>query len=203
MSSVSKIAACGLLAGLAGVVGLAHAQQNVEIVNEGGIRDKWMLADGTQLTAPGYPAQFVDRGDSVCLAMGYAIKPDGSTSDFSLIRSWNSSTGAAEPVEGFWNVFTQAGANALSQWKFKPRPEVAKPQPTYTVATLFFNGKDGIDNETLKGHCRIDYLKALVEENQAQGLSWAQRRELERMEQYSRRAMQENPGIRPRPRPTP
>lgn len=201
MSSVSKIAACGWLVGLAAVAGSAQAQRNVQIVNEGGIRDKWMLADGARLAAPGYPAQFVDRGDSVCLAMGYAINPDGSTSDFSLIRSWNSSTGAAEPVDGFWDAFTQAGANALSQWKFAPRPEVAEPDPTYTVATLFFNGKDGIDNETLKGHCKIADLKALVEENQTQGLSWAQRRELESMEQHSRRIMQESPGIKPPPRP--
>lgn len=198
MSSASRIAACMLFAGMAAVIGSARAQRDIEVVNEGGIRDRWMLAEGVELAAPGYPAQFVDRGDSVCLAMGYAIKPDGTTSDFSLIRSWNSSTGVAEPVEGFWDTFARAGANALSQWKFQPRPEVAEARPTYTVATLFFNGRDGLDNQTLRDHCRIDDLKALVEQNRKQGLTWEQQRELESMQYNARRIIRENPGMRPR-----
>ena len=148
--------------------GIVHAQENVRIVNEGGIRDQWMLADGVQLTAPGYPAQFVDRGDSVCLALGYAIKPDGSTSDFSLLKSWSSSTGNVEPLEGFWDTFAQAGANALSQWRFKPRPEVDEPVATYTVATLSFRGKDAVDAEALRANCKVSDLEALVAEDDAE-----------------------------------
>lgn len=162
-------------------IGVASAvtQEDVRIVNEGGIRDSWMLADGVSLAAPGYPGQFVERSDSVCLAMGYAINPDGTTSDFSLLKKWNSSTGIEEPVEGFWGAFTQAGANALSQWKFKPRPEVAHPSVTYTVATLFFNGRDGVDTNSLRQHCKIDDLKALIEQDKE--LNWAQRRDMESM----------------------
>ena len=148
--------------------GIAHAQGNIRIVNEGGIRDQWMLADGVQLIAPGYPAQFVDRGDSVCLALGYAIKPDGSTSDFSLLKSWSSSTGNVEPLEGFWDTFAQAGANALSEWRFKPRPEVDEPVAIYTVATLSFRGKDAIEAEALRAHCEVSDLEALVAEDGAQ-----------------------------------
>lgn len=206
MSSSSKAVTSALLMGLAGLAGVAHAQRDIRIVNEGGIGDQWMLADGTRLAAPGYPAQFVERGDSVCLAMGYAIRPDGSTSDFSLIKSWNSSSGDAEPADNFWDTFTQAGANALSQWKFKPRPEVIRPQTTYTVATLFFNGRDGLDSETLKSHCRVADLKTLVEQNKAQGLTWEQRRERELLERQaaSMRSIVENPGtLRPLPRPNP
>ena len=62
---------------LCAVAAVAHAEDRVRIVNEGGIRDQWMLADGVKLAAPGYPAAFAERGDNVCVAIGYAIRPDG------------------------------------------------------------------------------------------------------------------------------
>lgn len=204
MKLARRLAVLMLFPTMALATGAAVAQQDVRIVNEGGIGDRWMLAEGASPVAPGYPAQFVERGDSVCLAMGYAINPDGSTSDFSLLKSWNSSGGDAEPVPGFLDGFSQAGANALSQWKFAPRPEVDDPQTTYTVATLFFRGRDGIDTATLKQHCRIADLKALVRQNAQRGIHWAQRRDMEAMQRRnaSNRAMAESPGtISPPPRP--
>lgn len=181
--------------------GVAHAQDDIRIVNEGGIRDQWMLADGAQLAAPGYPAQFVEQGDSVCLALGYAIQPDGSTSDFSLLKSWSSSTGSVEPVEGFWDTFAQAGANAVSEWKFKPRPEVDEPVATYTVATISFRGKDAVDANALADNCKVDDLEALVAENDAV----RQRRyravvERDRDSMLHRAAPQREPTVTP-PRP--
>lgn len=164
--------------------GLAHAQENVRIVNEGGIGDQWMLADGVPLAAPGYPGQFVEQGDSVCLAMGYAIKPDGSTSDFSLLKSWSSSVEAAEPPAGYWDAFAQAGANALSQWRFKPRPEIDAPATTYTVATLSFNGTDAVEAGALRQHCKVDDLEALVARNNAE-----QQRRYRSVEQRDRESM--------------
>src|SRR5688500_16753070 len=55
---------------MAGVVAAAVAApglaaEKVRIVNEGGIKDQWTLAEGTKLAAPGYPAALVERGDSV------------------------------------------------------------------------------------------------------------------------------------------
>lgn len=144
------------------------AKDRVRVVNEGGIRDAWMLADGVKLAAPGYPAAFVERGDNVCMAIGYSIEPDGSTSNFALLKSWNSSAGEIEPVSGFWDGFTQAGAHALSQWKFKPRPEVTSPQPTYTVATMHFMGKEAMDPIALRGHCAIEDLSAFLQEQKSQ-----------------------------------
>lgn len=166
MDIARKLAIPALL--LCSGAGLVHAQENVRIVNEGGIGDQWLLAEGAQLVAPGYPEQFVERGDNVCLAMGYAIKPDGSTSDFSLLKSWTSSTGNAEPVTGFWETFAQAGANALSQWRFQPRPEVDAPIPTYTVATLIFTGGTPVDADSIREHCRVEDLAALVAQNNAE-----------------------------------
>lgn len=175
----------------------ASAADRVRIVNEGGIRDQWMLADGVKLAAPGYPASFAERGDNVCVAMGYGIKPDGTTSDFSLLKAWNSSTGEKEPVDGFWDSFMQASAGALSQWKFKPRPEVSKPETTYTVATLHFVGKEATDAAGLRSHCAISDLAGFVQQKKADAFQTGTR-ERQALESYRRsqlnsRAMNESP----------
>lgn len=141
---------------------LAQAQDAVGIANEGGIRDKWMLADGVTLAAPGYPAGFAGRGDNVCVAVGYRIRPDGSTSDYTLLRSWSSSTGEKEPEAGFWDAFAQASAAALAQWKFKPRPEVASANPVDTVATMTFMGKTMDDPAALRSRCKIEDLRTVL-----------------------------------------
>ena len=152
---------------LCALAAAAQAADRVRIVNEGGIRDQWMLADGIKLAAPGYPSAFAERGDNVCVAIGYAIKPDGTTSDFTLLKNWSSSTGDKEPVTGFWDAFAQAGAGALAQWKFKPRPEVATPHPTYTVATMHFMGREATDAGVLRSHCSISDLAALVKHDRS------------------------------------
>lgn len=187
---------CALAAGA-----VAVAADRVRIANEGGIRDQWMLADGIQLAAPGYPAAFAKRGDNVCMAMGYAIKPDGTTSEFAVLKAWTSSTAEREPVAGFWDAFAQASAGALSQWKFKPRPEVANPEPVYTVATMNFIGKQATDAAGLRSHCAVSDLASLV-----QKLKWDKyqvgNREKNELERYRRlqdnkASMVERPGHRP------
>ncbi len=143
---------------------LVHAQDAVRIANEGGIRDAWMLADGVSLAAPGYPAAFAARGDNVCLAMGYRIRPDGRTGEFVMLRGWNSSSGAKEPEAGFWDAFSQASAAALAQWKFKPRAEVSMVRPVDTVATMTFMGSKAEDATGLRGRCAVPDLVALLED---------------------------------------
>ena len=141
----------------------AIAADKYKIVNEGGIRDDWAAADGAKFTAPGYPAAFASRGDDVCLAMGYAIQADGTTRDFAIIKAWSNSRGEDEPVEGFWQAFEQAGAMALSEWKFKPRVS-DRSVPTYTVATLTFQGKGLVNAAELRGRCAVGDLKAAVQQ---------------------------------------
>jgi hypothetical protein len=148
---------------LCALAAAAHAGDRTRVVNEGGIRDQWMLADGVKLVAPGYPVEFKDRGDNVCVAIAYAIKPDGTTSDFALLKQWTSA-GDAEPVQGYFDAFAAAGAGALSQWRFKPRPEVTDPQRTVTVATLHFTGKEAMDLAALRSHCQISDLAAVIQE---------------------------------------
>ena len=183
-------------------IGAAQAAEGGRIVNEGGIRDQWMLADGVQLAAPGYPAAFAERGDNVCVAIGYAIKPDGTTSDFALLKKWSSSTGDKEPVDGFWEAFGQASVGALSQWKFKPRPEVATPQPTYTVATMHFMGKEATDASVLRSHCSISDLAAVMKQTGEEDPENSRlRRDHERAGRniMGRGSLVENPGQMGRP----
>ena len=142
----------------------AHAQERVRIANEGGIRGEWMLAPGVQLSAPGYPGAFAKTGDDVCVAVGYRIQPDGSTSDFSLLKTWSSRSGEGEAVEGYWDAFSQAAVAALQQWKFAPRPEVGKPTSVDTVATMTFTGLQSVDAATLRGKCKIEDLAAFLEQ---------------------------------------
>ena len=142
----------------------AQAQDRVRVANEGGIRGEWMLAPGAALAAPGYPGAFASRGDNVCVAMGYRIQPDGSTSDFTLLKAWSSGGGEGEPVEGYWDAFSQASVAALQQWKFAPRPEVTKAIAVDTVATLTFMGKQAEDPAGLRGRCKIDDLAAFLEQ---------------------------------------
>jgi surface antigen len=187
---VATLAACAMVYAAAGM-----AADKVRIVNEGGIRDEWMLADGVKLVAPGYPSSFSDRGDSVCVAMGYSIKPDGTTADFSVVKAWNSASADKEPVSGYWDAFSQASAQALSQWKFKPRPEIAEPKPTYTVATMTFMGKDGTDPAGLRSKCGIADLADLVQEQksnsfQKSGSRQAQENARRAMEQQRQSAIQ-------------
>ncbi len=142
----------------------AQRDRNVRVVNEGGIRDAWTLAPGQKLAAPGYPAAYVQRGDNVCLAVGYRVQPDGSTSDFTTLHAWTSSAGGVEPEVGYYDAFGQAAVAALSEWKFTPKQGVGKPQPVDTVATItFMSQKSAMDSQTLRSHCAVKDLADAIE----------------------------------------
>lgn len=176
----------------------ATADDRTRIVNEGGIRDQWTLADGVTLAVPGYPAEFEERGDNVCMAIGYAIDPKtGDTSEFTVLKQWSS--GGKDPAEGYWAAYAQAGAGALAQWKFKPLPEVASPKRTVTVATMTFNGKKQMDPVALRAKCAISDLAATLQKANNDNLKDRNRirRDLEQSlrNQNATKAMNQNPGL--------
>lgn len=158
------ILSVAFVAGL--VSAAAHAQEAVRVVNEGGIRDAWAAAPGGKFVAPGYPAAFAARADEVCLALGYRIQPDGSTSDFTLLKAWNGATGEREPVAGFWDAFSQAAAAAVGQWRFAPKPGTGNPRAVDTVATLTFGAT--ADQAALRAHCRIADLASFLQQTKLQ-----------------------------------
>lgn len=132
--SRSRLIACLLLA-LASVS--AMAEDKIRVVNEGGIRDEWTLAPGTKLPVPAYPAAYAASQADTCVAIGYLLNTDGTTSDFALLKAWSAGEPARER-DAFWAAFAQDASAALAHWKFMPRPEVKAPRQVYTVATFLF-----------------------------------------------------------------
>ena len=201
---MSRIRHATLVLSLCCIATAAVAADRNRIVNEGGIRDEWMLADGVTLAVPGYPAEFKDRADNVCVAIGYAIDPrTGNTGDFTVLKQWSSA--GAEPVDGYFSAYATSAAGALSQWKFKPRPEVSKPQRTVTVATMTFTGKDRMDPAVLRSNCAIADLATAIQSANNDNLKNKNRLRRD-MEQSLRNAnaaqsMISNPGQSPTPRP--
>lgn len=130
----------------------------IAIANEGGIRNRWTL--GGELALPVLPDGFAKAQRDVCVALGYQINEDGTTSNFRVLKQWNSETGGIEPVEGFWAAFVGAGADAVSQWKFTPRSEVGPPQPVFTVATLTWRTRTDSWPNQLRARCQISNLAA-------------------------------------------
>jgi hypothetical protein len=130
----------------------------IDIANEGGIRNRWTLAG--ELALPVYPDGFANAQRDVCLSIGYQINEDGTTSNFRVLQQWNSQTDGIEPVDGFWSAFVGAGVDAISQWKFAPRPEVGPARPVFTVATLTWKTRADTWPNQLRRRCQIDNLAA-------------------------------------------
>jgi len=137
----------------------AFAAEDIRVVNEGGIRDEWTLPPGYKLAMPQYPADYANQPTEVCVAVGYLINPDGSTSDFALLKSWSSIDVPNKSSQEYWSAFANAAAQALSQWRFQPRPEVTVPRPVYTVATMIFAA-----SLELRSHCAIPNLATRLRE---------------------------------------
>lgn len=135
------------------------AAEGIRVVNEGAIRDEWTLPQGYKLAMPEYPAGYASQPASVCVAIGYLINPDGSTSDFALLKSWTSADVPNKDSQDYWTAFANAAAQALSQWRFQPRPEVKAPRPVYTVATMMFAA-----SPDLRTHCAIPNLAIRLRE---------------------------------------
>lgn len=163
------------------------AQDKQRVSDEGKIGDKWMLADGTTLATAQYPPHLAAAARDVCIAMGYEIGKDGGTSGFEVLKQWNSETGGQEPQPDFWKGFAQAGANALSQWKFQPRPDVTAPRETYTVATLSFMGGNPAGGGDIGSHCKVGDLAALLQKRKSELVlnKSRLRRDLERIDRAS------------------
>ncbi|TKR30770.1 hypothetical protein FCE95_11770 [Luteimonas gilva] len=204
-----------VLAAAIGLLALGDAcAERVRVVDEGGLRGAWSLREGAALEAPAYPAEFAARGDNVCLAIGYAVRPDGTTSDFSLLKAWNSASDDDEPEPGYWDAFAQAGAAAVSKWKFQPK-QVRPDAATYTVATLHFMGRQAVDVAGLTSHCKISDLAGFIQRQKADrffaGLDKHEMERLQRLQDRQqqaaaaaaalRRVQQQNPP--PPPPPTP
>lgn len=132
----------------------AQAPEKIPVVSEGGIRDRWMLAPGATLPVPAYPKAYAANNAEVCLAIGYVLNADGTTSDFSLLKSWSADEPKLQRNE-YWSTFAADASAALARWKFAPRPDVTEPKPVYTVATFLFGATNATE---LRRKCAIPSL---------------------------------------------
>ena len=211
---MNNVRILAMTAALCALCGSAAAAERVRIVDEGGLRDRWTAAPGASFAAPGYPGSQAARGDNVCVAIGYAVRPDGTTSDFSLLKAWSSASGDGEPQPGYWDAFSQAAVAAVSEWRFQPRADAAA-ETTYTVATMHFMGRQAANSDELAGHCAITDLAGFIQRQKADrfyaGLDKHEMERLQRLQDRHQQAaaaaaalrrIQQNPPPPP-PAPTP
>ena len=137
----------------------------VKVLPEGGLASDWIVKPGTDLGAPGFPREFAGRGEDVCIAMGYRVQADGTTSDFVLLRGWNSSRHEIEPVAHYWDTFGRASVGAIQKWRFEPRPDSQPtPQaPVDTVAIMTFHEGASKPTVDLRSRCAVPDLVARMQ----------------------------------------
>lgn len=135
------------------------SNEDVRIADEGKIGAWWQLADGVRIGAPGYPEQALAGRHDACIALGYLIQPDGTTSDHVVVKRW---TDASSTDEMLWDQFGKAASRELYGWKFAPRPGSGMARPTFTVATFVFSAR-GSQAGDLREHCSVEDLGDAVE----------------------------------------
>lgn len=132
----------------------AATDNRIPVLNESQVGEWWGIPAGTQLAAPAYPARYAADRAPACVAVGYLLNADGTTSDLGLLKSWS----AAEPRRGreaYWREFANEAASAMAQWRFVPTPGSGGPRQVYTVATFLFAPTDAVE---LAKRCAIPNL---------------------------------------------
>lgn len=122
----------------------------IRIADEARIGDRWSLVPGTQLMPP-YPRNYARDPEEVCMVVGYLVNPDGTTSDFSLLKSWASGSNSRSR-QAFWSEFADLASRAVAQWRYTPT-DPASTEPVYTATTFVFGRRE--EALATKTHCEI------------------------------------------------
>jgi hypothetical protein len=147
-----------VLAVLLAVALPALAATRIKVADEGNL-EQWSLVPGTQLMPP-YPDAYAAHPEEVCLVVGYLVNADGTTSDFSLLKSWTSGSNARNRTE-FWAKFGEFASRALAQWRYAPR-NGGSAQPVYTSATFVFGAPQAALDT--RAHCIMQSLSERLAE---------------------------------------
>jgi hypothetical protein len=148
----------------ASLSGLAFAGGRVAIVDEAALAERWTPAPGQPHLVPGYPSNAADKSADVCVTIGYQVGSDGSTSDFSELKSWTSAHPDGLMAANEAEPFTQIAAAVVARRKFVP---VGKPHAVFTSATFAFDGSQPLGEEAIRAHCQIEDLHSFVAQLQA------------------------------------
>jgi hypothetical protein len=139
--------------------GLASAAARVAVVDEASLAQRWTPAPGLPHFVPGYPSNARDASADVCVAIGYEVGVDGTTSDFSELKSWTSAHPDGVLPAGEAEPYAQIAAAVVARRKFVP---VGKAHAVFTTATFAFDGKHASGEEAIRAHCAIADLQAFV-----------------------------------------
>ena len=130
----------------------------ITIVSEDQAPERWIHAPDQPRVVAGYPATAADQHRDVCVNIGYLIRSDGRTSDFSQMKAWSSDGG--DDVQ----AYVQVAAAAVSMWRFVPAAK--KVHPMYTSASFAFAGSQALPAEDIRSRCRIADLPGHVQKAQ-------------------------------------
>ena len=137
----------------------AAAAGRIDIVSEAQVAQDWRPDPNQRRFVAGYPESAADKSRDVCVNIGFLIKADGSTSNFTEMKSWSSGAadGILTPAEA--DPYVQIAAAVVSRWRFVP---VARPRSIYTSASFAFDGSKSLGSAGILERCRIDDLPAFV-----------------------------------------
>jgi hypothetical protein len=143
------------------VAGLASAGRTA-IVNEKQASETWKPDPTQQKFVPGYPSKAANPQSDACVTIGYLIQKDGSTTNFTELKSWNSAIPDRAPKPAESEPYVQISAAVVSRTKFVPVQP--KAHPVYTSATFAFDGSKSLGEQAIRAHCLIDDLPTYVAE---------------------------------------
>src|SRR4051812_24862973 len=106
------------------------AGRPVRIVDEGETARDWSPAGGQLLPPPAYPAGVAGNPDA-CVAVGYLINRDGTTSDLSVLQVWTSTGDVIPADDPSVQVLVQTAQAYVLRWKFEATPKAAANRTAY------------------------------------------------------------------------
>lgn len=150
-----------LLLGLASANG-AGAADRPSVISEGGASAFWSPAPGPKVM-PGYPSTASDQSEDVCVSIGYLLNKDGSTSDFSLLKSYGANTPDSVKGRSKLTPYAQLAMAAVQRWKYVPaQAGDAEIKPLYTAASFAFSNNPAADKEQIRQRCVVSDLSAFI-----------------------------------------
>lgn len=158
---------CAFMLGLVPAVAV-FAAERMTVVNERAVAKDWVADPAQSRMVPGYPSTFADKSEDACVSIGYLLNRDGSTSDFTLLKSWGEKTREDSSDRVHLDALAQAAVAAVQAWRFVPAPgNRSRIRPVYTAATFGFSSKGAGEREAAKSRCSISDLPSFVAKAQA------------------------------------
>jgi hypothetical protein len=143
------------LACLASVAWAGAPPRPVKIVDEAVSRKDWAPVQ-PQMRAP-TPA---GEAHDVCVALGFKINRDGSTSDVVLLMGRIDGQDAGQDPR--LTPYAQAAAAAVGSWRFEATPDASSNRVMFTSGSVAFARPGGPGEQAVREQCVISDLKGFI-----------------------------------------